>query len=982
MRIFRNRIVISFWVIWAAAYVWEFYVKPVSGPIYTEAVSEYKNQNYQRSLKLLRQAYLIDPNDAAILTLMGWNDLKLGHAPSAETYLERAHRLTPHVIDTIIGYAYTEIALQKYQAAASLIRLLRQKRVDTLDFHLASATLFRATGQNRNAAREFELALEQDKDNPEALKNLREIFNVTADVRLIRLDFKPLVRAKELTYRARVEGEHFAWQVGGTWKPVYLKGVNLTPSVPGFFPIDSATDPSLYADWLERISELGANTLRVYTILPAAFYRAFFQFNGKASATPLRLLQGISFGDPPRGDFFNRDYYQACLKQIRDTIDAIHGQGDIGPDHAYAGGLYPNDVSAWVTGFVIGQTWLPHVVTANNQLHPDVRSFRGVYIDVPSGSPTEIFLAQMINYAAEYEEATYNWQHPIAFHNWPTLDPMRHPAESTMLEEVSIRRAMGERVLMTSGPYDDDDAVSLDPTHLRAREGFPAGFFAAYGVFPFYPDFINHEPRYREAQDEEGSNPFLGYLQDLKAYHRGMPLVITEYGIPTSLGIGHFSPAGFNEGGMTDRQQGELLARFTRNLYQAGAAGGTVFEWLDQWFRQTWLVRNFENPPERRVLWTNFMDPAQSYGLLAADSHRRSVHRLNGNPSEWGQSSPLYAELPGKKFQALGDGYDSARNLKALYAEADEGFLYLRLVVDKLDNDNNGQAVWNYANYLIGFSTLPGRAGLTSLPFIAPIRFPMGMTYAIQLTGPESSRIWIASPYNPYRIVPVERVPSQTVLITKLGWKPKITGEGSFEPQVIEPNRRRFARDGRFFPPLRYDRGTLRYGSLDPQAPDYDPLAEWHANLRTNSIDLRIPWNLLNVTDPSSFKVLAGTEKDGTVQVTDTSGFMIAVFSYCPLEAYRIRPIMEQGHPVADALPGMAGPATLLAAALKNYRWAKWDIPKFQLRTKDSYPILQKTFLALPESPSDLQDLPHPFATDSKPRKTSAGARIEAPSRR
>jgi len=953
MRLLRNRIVVSLILIALATAVWEFFIKPETGPLYTAAVAEYKNQNYDRSLALLQRAYQFDNNDAAILALMGWNYLKKGDAQAAEEpWFRRAYYLAPEVTDIVLGYAYTEIELGKLNQAAVLLDQLRRQGVETTDVHTARAALYRKMGRNREAAQEFQLALLRDKNNVVALKNLAEIYNLAGEIRRADLEPAPLERAKELQYPARVEGESFAWRVGNAWKPVYLAGLNLSPTLPGQFPVEGLTDAALYMDWLKKISDLGANTIRITTILPPAFYRALFEFNKDAAHGPLWLLQGIPFGDPPRDDMFESSYYQSCQKDIRDTVDVIHGQGDVAPGRGHAGGVYNHDVAPWVAGLVVGQTWLSHVVTGNNLLHPDMQNYQGTYIEVPAGSPTEIFLAQMINYATEYEVGKYNWQHPAAFLTWPTLDPMRHPTESTLLEEVSIRRAQGERVPTPAGPYDDDDGVSVDPTHLRPRAAFAAGYFAAYSVFPFYPDFVNREPRYQAVRDADGSNPFLGYLQELKANHRGLPLVITDYGIPTSLGIGHFSPAGFDEGGKTEQQQGQLLARLTRSIREAGGAGGFVFEWADQWFRQSWLLRDYETPPERRALWYNFMSPAEHFGLLAADPSRRSVHLLSGDATEWANLPPFYAESAPGQFQPLGDRFDSARDLKALYADADEGFLYLRLVVGKLDNDNDGQPDWEHANYLIGLGTAPELAGLTYLPFITPLRFPLGMTYAIQLAGPASSHIWIASSYNPYQIAPVEGIPTQTILGAKLGWKPSVTSTGSFEAQIIEPNRRRFARDGRYFPPQRYERGILRYGVLDPQSPDYDSLAEWHANVRTNTIDLRIPWNLLNVTDPSSFKIFAGLEKDGTVITAETPGFVMAAFSYRPMAGARLRPIMEQGHPVADALPGMAGTTRVQREALKQFRWSGWSVPRYRLRIKDSYAILRRAFQAVLASPA------------------------------
>jgi tetratricopeptide (TPR) repeat protein len=952
MHILKNRVIISLILIVLATYFWEFWVKPVTGPIYTEAVREYKSQHYARSLQLLRQAHRVDPNDTAILALMGWNYLKMGDPKAAEEpYFRRAHDLSPHVVDIALGYAYTEIELGKYEQARQLLDQLRQAGVDTADMHVAEGTYYRQQGRYRDAAREFKAALQREEKNVVAIKNLQELLN-TADVRDVTIELPPYKPPQALTYPARVQGDYFSWKTGNQWQPAYLVGVDLTPALPGSFPAEAVTDTDVYLDWLTRISDLGANTIRVYTLLPPAFYRALRQLNGAPGRKPLWLLQGVSFTDPPHSDMFEGEYLQSCQKDLRDAIDVIHGRGSVAAGSGQPGGVYTEDVSQWVAGLLIGQAWLPHVVTANNQLHPDLKTFQGTYVEVPAGSATEIFLAQMINYTAQYEEEKYNWQHPVAFINWPTLDPIRHPTESTLPEEISIRRAMGEHVKLPAGPYDDDDAVSVDPTHLKARPGFVAGYFAAYSVLPYYPDFLNQDPGYLAVRDAEGSNPFLGYLRDLKSRHRGLPLLIADYGIPTSLGVGHFSAGGFDEGGKTEMQQGQLLARLTRSVRTAGAAGGTIQEWLDQWHRLSWVQRDFETPPDRRLLWDNLMNPAEHFGLMAADPGRRKVHLLAGDPAEWGNTPPFYAEFSPSQVQAVGDRFDPARDLKALYADADEGFLYLRLVVGKLDNDGDGRPDWKEVNYLIGVGTAPELAGLTSLPYIARLPFPMGMTYAIQLAGPESGQILIASSYNPFHILPVEGIPSQSSLLPKLGWKPSLSESGSFEPQIGEPNRRRFARDGQYFPPQRYDRGALHYGTLDHQDADYNSLAEWHANVRTSTIDLRIPWNLLNVTDPSSLKIFAGTQEDGTVLTADTPGFVLAAFSYRPpAQSGRGRSIMAQNSPVVDALPGMTGPRRMDSSALKEFRWAGWDAPHYDLRPKDSIAILRKAFQSLPTAP-------------------------------
>lgn len=979
-RIF-NRITLSLVIIVLLIVTWEFLVKPETSPLYTEAVAQYKNTNYDRSLQLLQSAYNIDPNDTATLTLMGWNYLKKGEPQRAEPYFARAHRLAPHVMDLLLGYAYTEIALKKYERAAELLNVLKKNKVDTPDVHVAWATLYREVGRNQEAAREFQLALALDSHNEVAAKNLREILNVKGDLTGINLSFQPIVRPNTLTYTARVVGSHLEWQQSGSWKPVYLKGVSLTAALPGQYPITSTMDPAVYEEWFRQMSALGVNTIHVYSIMPPAFYRTLYQYNHAAGNSPLRVLQGVVFGDPPQDDLFNHEYYANCQKAIEATVDVLHGQGDVAATYAHPGGLYTNDVSEYVAGIVLGKEWLSHVVTGNNQLHPDMRSYQGTYVQVPTGSATEVFLAQMINYAAEFEQKKYNWQHPIAFQNWPTLDPLHHPTESTILEELSIRRGLGEHVRMPEPPYDDDDSVTVDPTHLRPSNQLEAGYFAAYSVFPYYPDFLDYDPGYLQVRDAEGSNPFLGYLKDLQAHQTGLPLVVTDYGVPSSLGVGHFNNAGFDQGGKTEKQQGQILARLTRSVYDSGAAGGCVFEWLDEWFRQTWLVRNFETPTDHKPLWTNFMDPAEYSGLVAGDPQRKAAHLLSGDPTEWQEKPPVYSEVQASQFQAAGDRYDPARHLKTLYADADEGFLYLRLGVEKLDNDGDGKPDWGHVNYLIGVSTLPNKAGLTSLPFIAPVRFPMGMTYAIQIAGPETSHVWIASAYNPYQLVPVEGIPSQRVLQLKLGWNAEIADKGTFDPQIIEPNRRRYGRNGKYFPVRQYDRGLLQYGSLDPKSPDYNSLAEFHGNVRSNTIDLRIPWALLGVTDPSSLRVFTGLESDGTVKTAETPGFLMAVFSYTPSASDRPGTMMEQGHAINGALPGMIGPVTVLSAAYKPYLWPGWDTPQYTMRTKDSYGLLQKAFQTLPAGPEGSKELSRKVAQNSPPNRRDE-AFLRTPRRR
>jgi hypothetical protein len=93
--------------------------------------------------------------------------------------------------------------------------------------------------------------------------------------------------------------------------------------------------------------------------------------------------------------------------------------------------------------------------------------------------------------------------------------------------------------------------------------------------------------------------------------------------------------------------------------------------------------------------------------------------------------------------------------------------------------------------------------------------------------------------------------------------------------------------------------------------------------------------------------VFSGIDRDGTVRASDTAGFLMAVFSYRPDALARARPIMDQNQTIADALPHLEGANVISNSKYKYFRWNKWDVPRYVLRSKDSFAMLRQAFLAL-----------------------------------
>ena len=76
--------------------------------------------------------------------------------------------------------------------------------------------------------------------------------------------------------------------------------------------------------------------------------------------------------------------------------------------------------------------------------------------------------------------------------------------------------------------------------------------------------------------------------------------------------------------------------RLTKEIREAGLAGGILFAWIDEWFKHNWVVIDLEVPAERNRLWFNAMDAEQNYGLLGQYAGpERTTPELGGDPARW-----------------------------------------------------------------------------------------------------------------------------------------------------------------------------------------------------------------------------------------------------------------------------------------------------------------------------------------------------------
>jgi len=379
---------------------------------------------------------------------------------------------------------------------------------------------------------------------------------------------------------------------GKEYVPFFIKGVNLGIAKPGTFPGELEATRDQYTRWFAEIKQAGFNCIRIYTLHYPHFYEELKNYNLSHAQHPLFFFQGVWLNEEMT-DYAN-DLYQMTdtfRVEMEENIDCVHGQKNINPRFGKAFGNYTADVSQWNLGYLIGRETSPFEVLQTNQSHPEITGFTGTHFEMTGGSATEIWWVNHLDHLVQYEKEHYNTERPVSVSSWPTLDPIIHRSE----------------------PNRDEDTASVDLSKIKILDA-PAGFFISYHAYPYYPDFIGKDPLYQTYSDNYGPNSYLGYLTELKKHYSKFPLIIAEYGVPSSWGVAHYASSGMNHGGFDELRQGETNLRLLNTIKTAKLGGGIQFAWIDEWFKRTWVTDPFDFL--NRPLWHNITAAEQNFGLV------------------------------------------------------------------------------------------------------------------------------------------------------------------------------------------------------------------------------------------------------------------------------------------------------------------------------------------------------------------------------
>ena len=85
----------------------------------------------------------------------------------------------------------------------------------------------------------------------------------------------PVYTEDGVNYSFRTAGRSFQiYGKDGKWQEHFSIGVNIGAGKPGYFPGEFGVTKEDYLRWFEQISEMHADTIRVYTMLMPDFYQA------------------------------------------------------------------------------------------------------------------------------------------------------------------------------------------------------------------------------------------------------------------------------------------------------------------------------------------------------------------------------------------------------------------------------------------------------------------------------------------------------------------------------------------------------------------------------------------------------------------------------------------------------------------------------------------------------------------------------------
>lgn len=596
--------------------------------------------------------------------------------------------------------------------------------------------------------------------------------------------------------------------VEGEDKPLLIRGVLMDSCLPGHYSKDFAVDEDRYLSWMDQISEMGANTISVYFMMDPDFYNALYRYN-ISRETPLYLIQGVAVPDYNRNNAKDawEGFYEKLLSDAKNTVDAVHGNKILTLGRVQASGNYIRDVSPWTIGYLLGSEWEPYTLAYTDNKADNPVSYSGEYLKTaPGATRTETMFAQLMDEVMGYEARRYGLQRPVGFSNAVSSDPL------TYNEDIRVQL----------GKY-----VQLNASHIQPGEKNLAGCFAGYFLRGEIEDFMAclDDRDWQEYGDvlrrTNGGSVYGGYVDFLVKLHEEMPVVV-YYGFSSARGTDD------PEGPLNEERQGRSLVEFYTRFVEDGCQGVVISTWQDNWSFTTWNTM-FAVDKESQKNWLDVQTQSNCFGLLSFDPGKeRSVCYVDGNMEEWTAEDVFFSN---ESF--------------SLSAKYDEAYLYLMV-----QGNRCGEPLY------IPIDVTPNSG--SNYAGQGSSRFERFADFLLVLDGSRSARLLVHKRYDAAYMAWEKRISGVNAFYNQ----PDVNGDG-FVPirhvmkKDVDPAaglRDMSVEEREIF--HQYDvleTGELTLGNGNPASQEYDSLADYCYG--DGFVELRIPWQLLNFSNPSEMKV-------------------------------------------------------------------------------------------------------------------------------
>lgn len=577
-----------------------------------------------------------------------------------------------------------------------------------------------------------------------------------------------------------------------TFREIGIKGVNLPSSTANYRGTDFAVDEETYLRWFELIQEMGANTLQIYTIYDSTFYEALYKFNDD-NPNPLYLIQGIQVTDYANNSKNDAYGRDFYYSLIKDARDVV-------------------DVVHGKKIISINKTKGSGIYTK------DISRWLLAYMVGSNWNPDTIAYTNNRNYSNSYEGEyfkTVKGASPFEVLLADIMDRLisyetkKYNCQSliTFFSSTSIDPFEYEREFSRTM----DKYVALDPNHIEATENLKSGYFASYQFVKSYSGACN----YFSSKQKEKLSYLLTEIQDstsdkayfelLSKYHT-MPVIISGFGFSSSRGTDEIG------GNLNEQQQGEALMDMYQSIINGGCKGGVINSWQDSWEKVSWNT-SYAVEAEHTYRWHDIQSKNTGYGILGFKSNDIEI---NGDNTDW----------PNKDM-IMNDGNTS------IHTFFDEKGIYVFVKSDQITMDKE---------IFLALDITPNSG---SEKYLDKFHFDRAADFIVKLSKSEGE-ILVHSRYEALRE----------------NYLAQITGE---DPFIDYPKQN----DEAFVPISMLCRNdtidhiyssneAIRYsvfetGKLIQGHSEDNSIADYCYG--SDGVELLIPWQLLNFSNPTEFKI-------------------------------------------------------------------------------------------------------------------------------